>query len=172
MSSSVEAKMGDITQLDCECIVNAANSTLLGGGGVDFAIHKAAGIRLFFKGFTLGGCKTGSAKITKGYNLKAKYIIHTVGPKYTGKPKDRELLASCYTKSLDLACENDIHSIAFPSISTGIYKYPISEAVPTAVQAVCEWIDIHSDYTIMVTFACFDNKTYDMYKKYLDGHHT
>ena len=167
MSGTIYIKKGDITKFDGDCIVNAANGTLLGGGGVDFAIHRAAGIRLFFKGFTMGGCKTGNAKITSGYNLKAKYIIHAVGPKYSGKPRDRELLASCYIKSLDLAYEHDIHSIAFPSISTGIYKYPLSEAVPTAVQSVSSWLNGHPDHDLAVTFMCYDEKTYEAYTAYV-----
>ena len=166
MSDSINIKKGDITKFEGDCIVNAANGTLLGGGGVDFAVHRAAGIRLFFKGLTMGGCKTGNAKITKGYNLKAKYIIHAVGPKYSGKPRDGELLASCYIKSLDLAYEHSIHSIAFPSISTGIYKYPLSKAVPIAIQSVLSWLNKYKDYDLTVNFVCYDEKTYKAYMEY------
>ena len=159
--------MGDITKLACDAIVNAANKTLLGGGGVDGAIHRAAGPELLKECKTLKGCETGQAKITKGYNLKAKYIIHTVGPIYSGKEEDKVLLANCYKNSLDLAKQNGITSIAFPAISTGVYAYPIDKATAIAVKTVKEWFENNSDYEIEVIFCCFDEATYNPYKKEL-----
>lgn len=166
MRDNIFIEMGDITLLDCDAIVNAANRSLLGGGGVDGAIHRAAGPELLAECKTLGGCNTGEAKITKGYNLKAKYIIHTVGPVYAGRETDRILLSDCYRNSLELAKSNDIHSIAFPGISTGVYGYPQEEAVPIAVDTVLQWIKNNSDYDIQVTFVCFGNKAYELYKSY------
>lgn len=157
--------LGDITKLDCQCIVNAANKSLLGGGGVDGAIHRAAGPKLLAECRTLHGCRTGEAKITKGYNLKAEYVIHTVGPVYSGTESDRRLLAECYRNSLDLAREYHIHSIAFPAISTGVYGYPLAEAAPIAASTVSEWMAAHPDYDISVIFSCFDRRTYEMYQK-------
>ena len=146
---------GDITKLKVDAIVNAANSSLLGGGGVDGAIHRAAGPELVAECRTLGGCKTGEAKITKGYHLPAKYVIHTVGPIYAGSDQDPILLANCYRNSLDLAFENDLHSIAFSAISTGMYGYPRKEATHIAVATVREWLKAHPDYAIDVIFSCF-----------------
>lgn len=166
MRDNIFIEMGDITLLDCDAIVNAANRSLLGGGGVDGAIHRAAGPELLAECKTLGGCNTGEAKITKGYNLKAKYIIHTVGPVYAGRETDRILLSDCYRNSLELAKANDIHSIAFPGISTGVYGYPQEEAVPIAVDTVLQWIKNNRDYDIQVTFVCFGNKAYELYKSY------
>jgi O-acetyl-ADP-ribose deacetylase (regulator of RNase III) len=157
---------GNITDLEIDCIVNAANSTLLGGGGVDGAIHRKAGPRLLDECRTLGGCKTGEAKITGGYNLKAKYIIHTVGPVYQGRVMDAEYLRSCYWNSLCLARACNIHSIAFPAISTGVYGYPLDEATEIAIAAVMDWMECHGDYGMEVIFSCFDKRTYDMYKWY------
>lgn len=157
--------LGDITKLDCQCIVNAANKSLLGGGGVDGAIHRAAGPKLLEECRTLHGCRTGEAKITKGYNLKAEYVIHTVGPVYSGTESDRRLLAECYRNSLDLAREYHIHSIAFPAISTGVYGYPLSEAAPIAAATVIEWMETHPDDDISVIFSCFDKRTYELYQK-------
>ena len=159
--------MGDITKLACDCIVNAANKTLLGGGGVDGAIHRAAGPELLKECRTLKGCETGQAKITKGYNLKAKYVIHTVGPIYSGKEQDKTLLSNCYKNSLDLAKRNNIKSIAFPAISTGVYAYPIEKATAIAVKTVKEWIKNNADYDIEIIFCCFDEATYIPYKKEL-----
>lgn len=136
--NNIIVTIGDITQSDCECIVNAANNSLLGGGGVDGAIHRAAGKELLKECISLGGCETGEAKITKGYNLKARYIIHTVGPVYMCRDEDAKLLRNCYFNSLNLAKENNIHSISFPAISTGVYGYPIKEATAIAVSSVLE----------------------------------
>lgn len=127
---------GDITRSDCECIVNAVNNSLLGGGGVDGAIHRAAGPDLFAECRTLCGCKTGEAKITKGYHLKAKWIIHTVGPIYSGAEEDAIILASCYSNSLNLAKANNIHSVSFPAISTRVYGYPAHESIFIALNTV------------------------------------
>ncbi len=160
-------ELGDITKLDCDAIVNAANKSLLGGGGVDGAIHRAAGPGLLDECRTLHGCNTGQAKITKGYNLKARYVIHTVGPIYSGSQQDSINLANCYKNSLELAKENNVHSIAFPGISTGVYGYPIEEAVPISVQAVRNWIEKNPDYEIKVIFVCFNEHAKFEYERIL-----
>ena len=154
----------DITKADVECIVNAANSTLLGGGGVDGAIHRAAGPGLLAECRTLHGCNTGEAKITKGYKLKAEYVIHTVGPIYSGSKNDPWMLANCYKNSLELAKKNDIHSIAFPAISTGVYGYPLKDATKIALRTVAEWLLMNTDYEMHVLFSCFDDWTTELYK--------
>ena len=158
----------DITRLDVDCIVNAANKTLLGGGGVDGAIHRAAGPGLLEECRTLRGCQTGEAKITRGYSLRARYVIHTVGPVYSGAPRDPVLLASCYRNSLDLAREHEIHSIAFPAISTGVYGYPPEEAVPIAIRTVSHWLENHPDYPLTVIFSCFNRNIYALCRETLD----
>lgn len=151
----MKAIQGDITKLQVDAIVNAANSSLLGGGGVDGAIHRAAGPELVHECRLLGGCNTGEAKITKGYQLPARHIIHTVGPVWNGgKRKEREKLASCYRSSLELAEANGVRSIAFPCISTGIYRFPADEAAAIAVQTVREFL-AGSHHEIDVTFCCF-----------------
>ena len=164
--SKIQIDLGDITRLDCDAIVNAANKTLLGGGGVDGAIHRAAGRELLNECRTLGGCNTGEAKITRGYKLKAKYIIHTVGPIYSGKSSDAADLANCYKNSLDLARKHDIHSIAFPAISTGVYHYPLEEATRIALTTIDNWLKANADYDIEVIFSCFDKRTYNVYLSY------
>lgn len=160
--TTMKAIQGDITTLTTDAIVNAANSSLLGGGGVDGAIHNAAGLDLLHECRLHGGCKTGDAKLTKGYDLHAKYIIHTVGPVWNkGKGKQRELLASCYNKCLEIA-ENhpEIQSIAFPCISTGIYAFPMDLAVPIAIEA-CENSELD------ITFCCYTKASLDHYLRYL-----
>lgn len=163
---NIQIQHGNITDLDVDCIVNAANRTLLGGGGVDGAIHRKAGPGLLAECRKLRGCETGEAKITGGYNLKAKYIIHTVGPVYYGRYADEKLLYDCYWNSLQLAKVNGIHSIAFPAISTGVYGYPIDEATEIAFDAVTHWLSENPNYEMAVIFSCFERRTYDMYKWY------
>lgn len=156
---------GDITKLDVDCIVNAANKSLLGGGGVHGAIHRAAGPELLEECRGLHGCETGEAKLTKGYRLKARYVIHTVGPIYSGRPMDPVLLKNCYVNSLNLARKNEIHSIAFPAISTGVYGYPYREAAELAYGAVTEWLSEHEGYEMKVIFCCFDDRTFEAYRE-------
>ena len=147
--------VGDITTLAVDAIVNAANRSLLGGGGVDGAIHRAAGRELLAECRTLGGCETGAAKITKGYRLPARYVIHTVGPVYSGSASDAELLRSCYRSSLDLALAHGLHSIAFPAISTGVYGYPKEAAAKVALMTIRAWFDAHPDAGLRVTIVSF-----------------
>ena len=146
---------GDITTLAVDAIVNAANRSLLGGGGVDGAIHRAAGRELLVECRTLGGCETGAAKITKGYHLPAHYVIHTVGPVYSGTASDAELLRSCYWNSLELARAHGLHTIAFPAISTGVYGYPKEAAAEIALMTIREWFDAHPDAGMRVTIVSF-----------------
>lgn len=163
----IEVIQSDITQLDVDAIVNAAKSSLLGGGGVDGAIHRAAGPQLLAECITLGGCPTGEAKITQAYKLKSRYIIHTVGPVwYGGNNNERDLLASCYRKSLFLAVENNCTSIAFPNISTGIYGFPKELAAEIAIREVRLFLITNKSIT-KVLFCCYDSGNYSIYKKLL-----
>ena len=165
-----EILQANITALDCDAIVNAANKTLLGGGGVDGAIHFAAGPELLAECRRLNGCKTGEAKITKGYNLPARFVIHTVGPIYSGSQKDPLVLYDCYYNSLELAKENHLHSIAFPAISTGVYGYPKEAATSIAFQAVKSWFSDNLDYDIHVIFCCYSKADYFTYREVEERH--
>lgn len=156
---------GDITKVEADAIVNAANNTLLGGGGVDGAIHRAAGPELLEECRKLNGCETGQAKITKGYKLPAKYVIHTVGPIWRGGNRNEEqLLAACYRNSLQLAVDNGIKTIAFPSISTGAYRFPVNRAAKIAMQEISKFLE-ENDSIEKVTMVCFDEGTVDAYKE-------
>ncbi|MGQ9510239.1 MAG: O-acetyl-ADP-ribose deacetylase [Thermodesulfobacteriota bacterium] len=163
--SILEIVQGDITQQDTEAIGNAANSRLAGGGGVDGAIHKAGGpdimaeLKAKYK-----GCPTGSAVITGGGKLKAKYVIHAVGPVYSGSPEDAQLLSNAYRKSLELCSQHNISSISFPSISTGAYGYPIKEASRIALQTVMDYLREHPELKL-VRFVLFDSKTFGVYQE-------
>ena len=154
---------GDIVKMKTDAIVNAANTSLLGGGGVDGAIHRAAGPELLAECETLNGCRTGEAKITKGYKLKAKYVIHTPGPIWRGgKWGEAELLANCYKNCLALAKENGVKTIAFPSISTGVYRFPVDQAAKIAVGEILHFLS-EEDSVEQVTIVCFDDKTKENY---------
>jgi O-acetyl-ADP-ribose deacetylase (regulator of RNase III) len=169
MQDRIEILKGDITKLKIDAIVNAANSSLLGGGGVDGAIHREAGPKLLEECKTLNGCKTGDAKITNGYNLPAKYVIHTVGPIWNGGDHNEDkLLTSCYFSSLKLAVENKIQTIAFPAISTGVYGFLSERAARIAVKTVLDFLN--SDKSIKkVIFVCFDLNTYQTYEHILNS---
>lgn len=165
MKDKIFIIVGDITKQNVDAIVNAANNSLLGGGGVDGAIHRAAGLELLEECRTLNGCKTGEAKITKGYRLPAKYVIHTVGPIWRGgKNNEAELLQNCYRNSLELAQQNKLKTIAFPSISTGAYGYPVEEASQIALKTTKKFLE-ENDFIEKVIFVCFDNYTYNIYQK-------
>ena len=162
----IEIKRGDITKLEVDAIVNAANKSLLGGGGVDGAIHRAAGPELLEECRKLGGCPTGEARITKGYRLPARHVIHTVGPVYSAKPEDSQLLTGCYENSLNLAVENNVKSIAFPAISCGVYGYPIEEACKIAVDTTCNALKSNPSIE-KVIFILFSAGDYNIYSDYL-----
>jgi len=158
---------GDIVKTKTQAIVNAANTSLLGGGGVDGAIHKVAGKELLQECEILGGCPTGEAKITNGFRLKAEYVIHTPGPIWRGGDrKEGELLASCYQNSLKLAAEHEIKTIAFPSISTGVYRFPVQKAAEIAVREIMNYLEQDKEME-QVQMVCFDDSTYRTYEKAL-----
>lgn len=158
----IEARQGDITRLATDAIVNAANTSLLGGGGVDGAIHRSAGPQLLAECRGIGGCPTGEARITKGYRLAARHVIHTVGPVYRGVPRDRELLSACYRNSLELAVRHRLTSIAFPAISCGVYGYPMEEACRVAIETTAKFLEAHPsiEKVIFVLFSDADLKVY------------
>ncbi len=163
----IETRQGDITRLTVDAIVNAANSSLLGGGGVDGAIHRAAGPELLAECRTLGGCPTGEARITKGYQLPAKHVIHTVGPVYhrMSPVQAENFLAQCYQNSLQLAAENHLATIAFPAISCGVYGYPIEDACQVAVNTTCGFLEENNilKRVIFILFSPADRRIYDDY---------
>ncbi len=166
--TQIEILKGDITKLNVDAIVNAANTTLLGGGGVDGAIHRAAGRELLEECKTLNGCKTGCSKITKGYNLPSKYVIHTVGPVWHGgNSNERELLKSCYITSLALAKEYKIKSIAFPAISCGVYRFPLEEACKIALNTAREF-NLKNDCLDKVIFIDINDTVIETYKRILN----
>lgn len=161
---------GSVVTQQADAIVNAANQTLLGGGGVDGAIHMAAGSELLRECKALNGCKTGQAKITKAYNIRnASYIIHTVGPVYRGVAEDAYLLAACYRNSLDLALAYRCRSIAFPCISTGAYGYPIEKAAKVSLLAAEQWLDAHPDIVMKIYFCCFNDREMVAYQKTIES---
>ncbi|WP_125590853.1 O-acetyl-ADP-ribose deacetylase [Companilactobacillus jidongensis] len=166
--STIDIEVCDITKVKCDAIVNAANKSLLGGGGVDGAIHRVAGPELLEECRTLNGCETGQAKITKGYNLPAKYVIHTVGPIYSGNSEDEVMLTKCYQNSLTVARKNNLHTIAFSAISTGVYGYPLEDACEVALVAVGDWLVNNEDYHMEVLMTCFDDEVYDEYEDFID----
>lgn len=161
--SKIEIRQGDITRLSVDAIVNAANTSLLGGGGVDGAIHRAAGPELLAECRTIGGCPTGEARITKGYGLPAKYVIHTVGPVYSGRPQDPQLLKSCYLNSLQLALDHNVQSIAFPAVSCGVYGYPIADAAKIALKTAMAFLSENPSVTriVFVLFSKSDQAVYE-----------
>lgn len=165
MAYNIQTVLGDITKVnDLEAIVNAANNSLLGGGGVDGAIHRAAGPKLLEECRTLHGCATGQAKMTGAYNLQCKYVIHTVGPVWRGgNHGEAKLLSDAYRNSLQVAVDHGIRTVAFPSISTGVYSYPLDQAAEIAVKTVKEFCEAHADQINTVRFVLFDEKTLRAY---------
>ena len=162
---NISVERSDITTLAVDVIVNAANRSLLGGGGVDGSIHRAAGPELLAACIDLNGCEIGQAKITQAFKLPSKFVIHTVGPVWTGGEKNEaSLLSSCYTRSLSLACDHELATIAFPAISTGAYGYPLTKATQIAVESVANW---QSAYPKNAIFCCFDNQTLNIYEEIL-----
>lgn len=167
--SRIEIVQGDITTMECDAIVNAANESLLGGGGVDGAIHRAAGPRLLDECRKIDGCPTGQARITRGYDLRARHVIHTVGPVWRGGERgEADLLASCYRVSLELAFEKRIRTIAFPALSCGAYGYPVNAAARIAVEAVATFLSDH-DLPEWVRLVCFDESTRAAYLRANEG---
>lgn len=163
----LEIIQGDITKQSTEAIVNAANEKLMPGGGVSGAIHKAAGEKLWDECKNLGGCKTGKAKITRAYDLSAKYVIHTVGPVYTGEYNDEMNLSSCYYSSLNIANSKNIKSISFPAISTGAFGYPIDQAAEISIQTIMNWLKQQNHNIKLVRLVLFEKKHYDVYENIL-----
>ncbi len=169
VKSRIEIIQGDITKQSPDAIVNAANCSLLGGGGVDGAIHRAAGPELLEECRTLGGCKTGQAKITKGYKLPAKFVIHTPGPVWHGgKQNEEALLNSCYVSCLTLASENGCKTVDFPSISTGVYHFPLDKAAKIAISAIAGYMSRHPEIE-RVRMVCFDARTKEYYENALEN---
>lgn len=167
---TIEVIQGDITKLNVDAIVNAANESLLGGGGVDGAIHRAAGDELLEECRKIGGCPTGEARITKGYKLSARFVIHTVGPIWRGGHKDEiDYLRNAYLNSLKLATSNNIETIAFPNISTGVYGFPKKSAAEIAINAVKGYLD-KNKLPKKVIFACFDDENFEIYREKLRGY--
>lgn len=165
LKDRMEARQGDITKLAVDAIVNAANRSLRGGGGVDGAIHRAAGPDLLAECRTIGGCPTGEARLTKGYRLPASYVIHTVGPVYRGRSRDSRLLADCYFNSLTLAMQRGVRTLAFPAISCGVYGYPIEDACKIAVDTCADFLGRHDrpEHVIFMLFSADDLKVYTHY---------
>jgi O-acetyl-ADP-ribose deacetylase (regulator of RNase III) len=171
MDKRIKLQQGDITKLQVDAIVNAANSSLMGGGGVDGAIHRAGGKQILEECIQIvnrqGGCKTGEAVITTGGKLPAKYVIHTVGPVWSGGKRNEEhLLANCYSNSLKIAANNGVKSIAFPNISTGVYRFPKEQAAEIAVKTVDAFLQLNKDIEEVI-FICFDDENYGLYKQLL-----
>ncbi len=170
VTDRIELVQADITTLAVDAVVNAANRSLLGGGGVDGAIHRAAGPELLAECRTLGGCPTGEARITRGYRLPARHVIHTVGPVwYGGRAGEEEALAACYRSSLQLAAEKQLRSVAFPSVSTGVYGYPVGRAAVVAIDEVARFLEGHADAPDAVRFVLFDDDTYEAYRAALEA---
>jgi len=161
--TTLELIQADITTLDVDAIVNAANNSLLGGGGVDGAIHRAAGPQLLAECRTLGGCETGEARLTKGYRLKARHVIHTVGPIYSGTPRDAELLSAAVRNSLRLADEHHLASIAFPAISTGVYGYPLAEAAQVILSTIIAYLNGATHLTRAIV-CLYDRRAFDVFQ--------